>query len=139
VQVFACASSPCQNGATCYDFPGNTFLCECQTGYAGNLCSVKINYCDPNPCNLGTCSSNRPGDYLCTCPAKYSGVNCEILLRVRSKSYRFLEIHLPSEKTSYTGCLRLEQKNTITGEPIVIYFCFINLVLFKRHALPTLV
>ena len=33
-----CASSPCQNGATCNDLV-NAFSCECATGYTGDTCS----------------------------------------------------------------------------------------------------
>ena len=33
----SCSSSPCLNGATCYDLP-DTFICKCNVGYYGDLC-----------------------------------------------------------------------------------------------------
>ena len=34
-----CASDPCENGGTCFDFP-NQFFCGCVPGYEGLFCST---------------------------------------------------------------------------------------------------
>ena len=34
-----CASSPCQNGATCQNLP-NDYSCTCKPGYKGNQCET---------------------------------------------------------------------------------------------------
>ncbi|CAJ0949773.1 unnamed protein product, partial [Mesorhabditis belari] len=42
-----CASSPCQNGATCDDNGDGTFNCTCAANYMGELCE-NFNYCSNN-------------------------------------------------------------------------------------------
>ena len=40
----ACGSlAPCQNGATCQDL-GDTFLCICPPGFAGDTCDNSMNF-----------------------------------------------------------------------------------------------
>ncbi|XP_014671305.1 PREDICTED: sushi, von Willebrand factor type A, EGF and pentraxin domain-containing protein 1-like [Priapulus caudatus] len=39
----SCASSPCQQGGTCYNFE-ETFVCKCRKGYHGEQCEIEISY-----------------------------------------------------------------------------------------------
>jgi N-acetylglucosamine-6-sulfatase len=71
-----CASSPCQNGATCTDMPVYTYQCTCPAGYTGTNCEIDINECDSNPCVHGTCSTPNVASYQCTCDAGWTGTNC---------------------------------------------------------------
>jgi len=72
-------SSPCENGGTCTNQPGD-YDCNCiDTGYTGKNCNIDIDECDPSsPClNGGTCT-NQPGDYSCDCTdTDFKGSNCE--------------------------------------------------------------
>ena len=39
VEIVACASSPCQNGATCFDHNGGSgYVCLCPAGFEGTNC-----------------------------------------------------------------------------------------------------
>ena len=69
-----CASSPCQNGATCtvikkflhatlallFSFAKdlvNGFMCNCTDGFEGEACETDHDDCQPYPCeNNGTCA-----------------------------------------------------------------------------------
>jgi len=71
--------SPCQNGGSCNNLPGN-YSCTCTAEYVGTNCT-DFNQCTqtPSPClNGGTCNK-IPGNYTCTCPAAYVGTNCQTL------------------------------------------------------------
>ncbi|MBZ3871168.1 Sushi, von Willebrand factor type A, EGF and pentraxin domain-containing protein 1 [Sciurus carolinensis] len=71
-----CSSLPCQNSGICKDQVGE-FICECPSGYTGQLCEENINECSSNPClNKGTCIDGLAG-YRCTCAKGYIGVHCE--------------------------------------------------------------
>lgn len=60
-----CASTPCQNGATC---SGNVtqFLCQCPKGFSGPLCQHNLNVCESSPCVHGICVDQEDG-YKCFC------------------------------------------------------------------------
>ena len=34
-------------------------------------------YCDPNPCNNGTCKASKEKNFQCTCPIGSTGETCE--------------------------------------------------------------
>lgn len=83
-----CQSSPCLNGATCKatdPFTGS-FVCDCHSGYFGNVCGSAIpasrnTVCDKHVIceNGGTCEkSPRGGQYFCKCLAEFTGEFCEI-------------------------------------------------------------
>uniref|UniRef100_A0A673C0G3 Neurogenic locus notch homolog protein 2-like n=1 Tax=Sphaeramia orbicularis TaxID=375764 RepID=A0A673C0G3_9TELE len=75
IDIDECASTPCQNGAKCYDRP-NGFECRCAEGYEGTLCESNINNCQPDPCHHGTCIDGI-ASYTCNCDAGYTGYRCE--------------------------------------------------------------
>ena len=38
-EIMPCASSPCQNGATCFDHSsGSSYVCLCPAGFEGSNC-----------------------------------------------------------------------------------------------------
>lgn len=45
IDINECASSPCQNNATCQDQLG-FFTCACPAGIIGNLCETNIDDCE---------------------------------------------------------------------------------------------
>jgi len=55
----------------------NSYTCDCTgTGYTGQYCEIKRDYCLPNPCKNGGECKNRLTDFICTCKPGYSGVDC---------------------------------------------------------------
>ncbi|XP_055866862.1 sushi, von Willebrand factor type A, EGF and pentraxin domain-containing protein 1-like isoform X2 [Biomphalaria glabrata] len=77
----ACNPSPCQNGGTCYK-NGDSYICNCITGYVGANCQHNFDDCEPNPClNGGVCtdlqspSASTPG-FTCQCPLETFGSIC---------------------------------------------------------------
>ncbi|KAG7249096.1 hypothetical protein CRUP_014358 [Coryphaenoides rupestris] len=75
MDVDECASTPCHNGAKCYDRP-NGYECRCAEGYEGTLCESNTNNCQPDPCHHGTCV-DAIASYSCQCHAGYTGYRCE--------------------------------------------------------------
>merc|ERR1712002_1253079 len=79
-----CASSPCQNGATCED-EVNKFTCQCEENWEGDLCEIEIvkevevvDPCESEPCkNDASCEADSEGGYKCTCTKGWEGQNCE--------------------------------------------------------------
>ena len=45
LDIDECASSPCQNNATCIDDVGG-YICDCQAGYTGQHCQTGENCCN---------------------------------------------------------------------------------------------
>ncbi|XP_076822074.1 protein crumbs-like isoform X2 [Clavelina lepadiformis] len=70
-----CASSPCQNNATCLDAI-NAFRCDCIPGYTGVLCEEDINECEVNPCGNEARCEDLVNGYNCLCTLGWTGVNC---------------------------------------------------------------
>jgi len=69
-----CSSNPCKNGATC-TISGNSFTCQCATGFKGTLCANKAN-CSSNPCKNGATCTESSSSFTCKCPAGFSGSLC---------------------------------------------------------------
>ncbi|KAM9307657.1 cubilin [Gastrophryne carolinensis] len=67
--------NPCVNGIC---KPGvSSYICECDPGWTGTNCSVKISNCSSNPClNGGICIENMDG-YMCNCSSGWTGFHCE--------------------------------------------------------------
>ena len=77
--MLACPSSPCLNGATCFDlFSGQGYLCVCPPGYEGDRCEIDIDFCTSGPCQNGATCTELVEGHECTCPPGYEGANCEI-------------------------------------------------------------
>ncbi|XP_011680720.2 fibropellin-1 [Strongylocentrotus purpuratus] len=75
-ETLDCVLEPCQNGGTCIDLT-NAFECNCPAGYTGDLCEIKLDFCNSNPCvNGGTCTADNFG-YTCDCVAGWTDVNCQ--------------------------------------------------------------
>lgn len=74
--INACASSPCQNGATCVNGL-NTFTCQCATDYGGTLCELDLNHCRTNPCRNGATCLSLTTSYYCSCASGYVGTTCQ--------------------------------------------------------------
>ena len=69
--------SPCSNGGVCME--GNsTFNCDCSTvDFEGLTCDMRIDNCDPDPCENGTCT-DLTRNYMCNCFDGFMGRNCSV-------------------------------------------------------------
>jgi hypothetical protein len=72
-------TSPCQNNGRCVaDSNRCGFKCECSASFTGNLCQVRKDPCETNPCKAGFCTPTTDNDYTCKCPCEYYwGKNCQ--------------------------------------------------------------
>ncbi|GAB1868117.1 Protein crumbs [Camponotus japonicus] len=77
-----CESKPCHNGGICIEDEDGNFVCNCKSGFTGNLCESQLGarLCEQNPCrNDGVCiSSLTDSEYICKCQIGWTGKNCEI-------------------------------------------------------------
>ncbi|KAI7791388.1 hypothetical protein IRJ41_018779, partial [Triplophysa rosa] len=86
LNVTACTTNPCHNGATCEDFL-DTYKCIClsetQDGilYGGTNCSEPLGGCEGHECQNGApCVpflSDGVHGYSCTCQSGYTGSYCQ--------------------------------------------------------------
>lgn len=73
-----CYEQSCQNNGVCLHH-GSTFMCLCQDGWFGPLCSVRHNHCDYNinKCAAGATCVPVMSDYECDCPIGKRGKYCD--------------------------------------------------------------
>ncbi|MBH25344.1 MAG: hypothetical protein CMH57_13010 [Myxococcales bacterium] len=81
---FDCTVTGCGRG-TCV--VGDPDRCECDAGYAGDLCNTcAVGFvpsgadcvpCDQMPCNNGTCVTEADGPATCACDKGYAGDLCD--------------------------------------------------------------
>ena len=95
-----CASFPCKNGGTCYDYT-NYYVCQCPPGFTGDYCetgrsfvdadifsalfnsliksllSSDIDECASLPCKNGGTCYDYINYFTCHCPSGYTGEYCE--------------------------------------------------------------
>ena len=75
-----CASSPCQNGGSCFidNSNFNLFMCMCSEGFTSQLCETRVSPCAGDPClNQATCQEVDSESFECMCLPGYSGDLCE--------------------------------------------------------------
>ncbi|XP_071818340.1 uncharacterized protein [Apostichopus japonicus] len=74
-----CLLSFCLNGGVCLGGTVNNVTCNCSnTGYTGQLCDQKIDYCLTNVCeNGGTCVSELLTS-RCDCTVDFTGDTCNV-------------------------------------------------------------
>nr|XP_032827811.1 vitamin K-dependent protein C-like isoform X1 [Petromyzon marinus] len=116
-----CASSPCQNNATCHDRKGR-YICTCDEGWEGINCELGKRTCaeDNGGCDHFCLPADDKGSRKCECAAGYTlapdGMACnqsvdipcgKILVRSPSP------IISPSEETLTTG----QANHTAVTEP----------------------
>ncbi len=73
-----CASNPCEHGTCTNENTGYT--CECDAGYTGHDCEIRVSACSANPCENGGTCTDVGASYTCACAAGYTGSNCETLV-----------------------------------------------------------
>uniref|UniRef100_UPI00398F0D26 protein crumbs homolog 1-like n=1 Tax=Pristiophorus japonicus TaxID=55135 RepID=UPI00398F0D26 len=96
IDINECMTQPCMNNGTCLqrsiqDYYGNLpqfkstfnyteasgYICLCQLGFTGEICSVNIDECESGPCmNEGDCEDQIDG-YQCHCIPGFTGVICQ--------------------------------------------------------------
>lgn len=76
VNIDDCVNHECPTGQVCVD-QVNSYSCACPPGYQGDTCEKRIDHCQSNSCDKGTCV-NGLTNYTCNCSTGYTGVHCEL-------------------------------------------------------------
>ncbi|KAJ8357230.1 hypothetical protein SKAU_G00200240 [Synaphobranchus kaupii] len=84
--VNECDLNPCQNGASCENYPGG-YTCHClrqsQDGrlYGGRNCTVGLRGCEGHACRNGAAClpslTDGEHSYHCACPPGFTGPDCQ--------------------------------------------------------------
>ncbi|XP_056147027.1 protein crumbs homolog 2-like [Lampris incognitus] len=93
IDIDECEDQPCENGGECFERSDPShwemdwelgfadavgYICQCQSGFAGENCSFNIDECESEPCqNRGTCEDQING-YICICSSGFTGEICEV-------------------------------------------------------------
>ena len=81
VDIDECASSPCENGATCSQgSQPNYFECACVDGFVGLRCDNDQNECTSSPCQNGGACQDAVDGFTCDCGIEYTGTLCQSLI-----------------------------------------------------------
>ncbi|HYQ26560.1 MAG TPA: hypothetical protein VER04_05050 [Polyangiaceae bacterium] len=67
-----CDPNPCENDGAC----SSDGSCNCQTGFSGATCAVKLDPCADAPCQNGATCSEQGTDFKCACTDGYEGKTC---------------------------------------------------------------
>lgn len=93
VDIDECMDQPCENGGECFErsnpshwemdwemsfADASGYICQCQSGFAGENCSVNINECESEPCQNGGLCLDQVNGYICRCPSGFLGLHCEV-------------------------------------------------------------
>ncbi|HYP86622.1 MAG TPA: hypothetical protein VEQ59_00675 [Polyangiaceae bacterium] len=70
--VDLCDPNPCANSGAC-NADGS---CNCQTGFSGATCAVKLDPCADAPCQNGAACTEQGTDFSCECSTGYEGKTC---------------------------------------------------------------
>ncbi|KAB1258545.1 Protein crumbs-like protein 1 [Camelus dromedarius] len=123
-----CSSSPCRNGGTCENSPGNyTCLCPFDTlsgaQYGGRDCSDILLGCTDRLClHHGTCIphfQDGQHDFRCLCPPGYTGSLCETVTTLSFEGDGFLWVTSDSAKDS--GCNIALRFQTIQPTALLLF------------------
>lgn len=78
VNIDDCIGINCSGNGQCVDGI-NSFICDCDPGFAGVKCQNNLNECvDPGVCSGNGQCVDEIGHYSCSCSAGYNGTDCEI-------------------------------------------------------------
>ena len=59
--ILSCASSPCNNDATCVEV-AQGYKCNCKPGFTGANCDIEEDECVSSPCTKGSTCVDKVGD-----------------------------------------------------------------------------
>ncbi|XP_060605371.1 delta-like protein 1 [Ruditapes philippinarum] len=68
-----CNPNPCVHGCCIED--GDSYSCQCKSGWEGQHCDTDINECLSSPCGVGYCIDEL-NKFKCECPKDYID-NCQ--------------------------------------------------------------
>jgi Notch-like protein len=77
VPLCAVEQNPCRNDAECVDL-GNTFACQCQPGWQGDVCDVNVDECASSPCMNGATCIDGINTVTCRCVSPWTGPRCSL-------------------------------------------------------------
>lgn len=74
----SCTEKTCGEHGKCIS-SGSFYTCECEDGFYGQKCEIKLDQCTLSPCfNGGACKLDDSSNVQCVCPDGFVGDFCEI-------------------------------------------------------------